>query len=174
MTIVITNDNTLFYRLVDNVVKGDDGKLPAGFELPDSNEQITQSGKTYTVFRNSLSYLPGAVKVDNAIESRFLETKPETPPPTGDEYQVDLAIRLTADLNGTVIGQLSDGQTVTKLDESGSWWFIDNGLVQGWALPVFLHLNGQVPEPTTPARAIPLDVDGVRYVNRDEIIWVVE
>jgi len=75
----------------------------------------------------------------------------EAPSPAGETYIVDLSIRLTPDLNGTVVGQLTDGIEVTKLEESSVWWRVDTGIVEGWVLPVFLHLDGQVPQSTAPA-----------------------
>jgi len=97
MKLVVTANDTLFYRVVSGIVKGDDGKLPAGFELPLSNETISQNGKDYTLFRNSLSYLApyGAVKQDNVIESRFLELVDDTtPPPTGPQPPQNVQVTL--------------------------------------------------------------------------------
>lgn len=71
-----TITETPFYRVVDGVVKGQDGTLSTGYQLPYPAPTTNQNGKTYAVFGN----LPGAVKPDNAIETKFLNVVDDTNP----------------------------------------------------------------------------------------------
>jgi len=80
-----------FNRVVDGVVKGADGTLPAGYELtyPPAGT-TTQNNKNYTLTEDAL---PGAVKPVNAIESRFLEVVDTTPPPTTGKQVIGATIK---------------------------------------------------------------------------------
>lgn len=72
-----TIEECLFYRVVGGVVKGDDGTLPKGYQLPYPADTIFQNNKTYKLF----GALPGSVKPDNAIEENFLKVVDEVAPP---------------------------------------------------------------------------------------------
>lgn len=78
MDILRTKSVTPFYRFVNGVVKGQDGTLSDGYELEYTTETVMQNGKQYTIIREPL---PGAVKPENAIESKFLEVVRDSVPP---------------------------------------------------------------------------------------------
>ena len=79
-----------FYRVVDGVVKGEDGNLPKGYQLPYTENEIIQNNKTYTVF----GALPGSVKPQNAVETRLLKVVDTTPPPPAGTRPVRTVIEL--------------------------------------------------------------------------------
>lgn len=89
---------------------------------------------------------------------------------------------------GKLIGKIPQGQEVTVLGVAGDWTQIkrpyqyDNQTTNPavWVLtadisfrPVEPPPSETLPEPV-PAGAFPIVFDGVTYVNRDEIVWVMK
>ncbi len=118
----------------------------------------------YTTFKDASSPV-----VEPTPQPETPQPQPETPQPTNQTGKVinvssSLNVRQGPSTNHTVIGSLSNGQSVTILGKEGNWYKIEYGSSVGYVSADYIQVTGTAPVVETPPAVEDHNTDSFKVV----------